>query len=238
MLLEEARTKRAEEAERKAMLAQQHDDADSISDVAKSVDVALYGDESEKTLAAATYASNRSEGVHNPVYIVSDPLEVVATPDPDAFFDSSYDHTLMNMVAHVVEVEAPIREDLLAKRIARAHGWTRTGVRIRDRVLRVAKKSFAVTKEDVGLFVWPASSAGELWSEFRRPDSEDPRTVDEIAMPELVALAKEVSKSGLIGEDVLTTMAREAGLKKLRANSRERLESALAMVEAVDPVSL
>jgi very-short-patch-repair endonuclease len=225
-LLEEARTKRSEEAERQATLAQQHADAESNFDEdSENYDGA---DEApQDDMFNVTYARNEGGGGDRHQYKVSDPLDAVATPDPDSFFDVTYNQTLAGMITHVVEIEGPVREDLLAKCIARAHGWTRTGARIRDRVLNVAKKAFVVTEEDAGLFVWPSFSTGEFWDEFRRPGSDDARTVDEISMPELVALAREVARNGLSGEDAVTYMAREVGLKKLMANSRERLERAL-----------
>jgi hypothetical protein len=52
------------------------------------------------------------------------------------------------------------------------------------------------------------------------------RSVDEIALVELVALANEFHSIGLTGEDTVLAMAREIGLSKLRATSRLRLEAA------------
>ena len=52
------------------------------------------------------------------------------------------------------------------------------------------------------------------------------RSVDEIALPELIALANEFHATGLTGEDAVFAMAREIGLSKLRATSRIRLETA------------
>jgi hypothetical protein len=44
---------------------------------------------------------------------------------------------------------------VLARRIARAHGFQRTGKRIQDRVEQLAAE-FATTQEDVNNFYWPA----------------------------------------------------------------------------------
>lgn len=40
------------------------------------------------------------------------------------------------MVARNLETEAPVRDDVVAQRIARAHGWLRTGSRIRAKIDR------------------------------------------------------------------------------------------------------
>ncbi|MBY0432031.1 MAG: hypothetical protein K2Q10_12590 [Rhodospirillales bacterium] len=53
--------------------------------------------------------------------------------------------------------------------------------------------------------------------------------MDEIAIPELVALALEALASGAAGDDAVTAMARIAGLGRLRAASRTRLETALRL---------
>lgn len=154
-------------------------------------------------------------------------LEIDA--NPDAFFDSAYDRTLAAIMAEVIATEAPIRVDLLARRVARAHGWSRTGGRIRDRVTRLVTRAYPITREPVGVFVWPVSSDGSFSQVFRRPADGDPRTVDEIPMRELVALARELLTAGLRGESAVVAMAKEAGLKKLRQASRKRLEAALSV---------
>ena len=45
---------------------------------------------------------------------------------------------ILSMIDHVISVEGPVQDEALARRIARAHGWSRTGVRIQDRVVRLA----------------------------------------------------------------------------------------------------
>lgn len=156
----------------------------------------------------------------------ADPASVVDALEPDAFFDRAYDNTLSRLIAHVVEIEGPVREDVLARRIARTHGWARTGAKICERVVKIAKPRFPMTHEDVGLFFWPYESDVRIWATFRRPAGNEARSVDEIALPELIALARELRLRGLDGDDVIVAMAHEMGLKKLRAASRERLEQA------------
>src|SRR5690606_24266482 len=57
---------------------------------------------------------------------------------PERFFEAGYEPALRTMIRAVVEAEGPIREDVLCRRIARAHGWARAGARIGDRVLALA----------------------------------------------------------------------------------------------------
>jgi hypothetical protein len=91
-------------------------------------------------------------------------------------------------------------------------------------VLRIARKFFPVTEEDVGPFFWPAGSDTTYWSAFRRSFAYDIRPVDEIALAELSALARERWLKGLDRPDAITAMAREMGLQQLRPVSRARLE--------------
>ena len=196
------------------------------------VDVPQHG---ERQFAA--YARNVSEdrggegGVR--VFREADPGSVVSGANADQFFEAGYDATLRDMIAHVVEVEGPVRSDVLAKRIARAHGWSRTGARIQDRVFALAKRDFATSTEDVGVFFWPTGSDTVNWQVFRRAAGDEVRPVDEIALPELTALARDLRARGLDGEEGVAAMAREAGLLKLRAVTRERLGRAWAEALAV-----
>ena len=95
-----------------------------------------------------------------------DPASVAIDINPDAFFNAEYDAALQNMIAHSIEMEGPVREDVLAKRIARVHGWARTGKRIKDRVLALALNEYPVTEEDVGRFFWPKGNDVCEWTDI------------------------------------------------------------------------
>jgi len=175
------------------------------------------------------YASHISgvSAVSSAEFIEADPTSVVDAVNADDFFETSYDPILTRMVAHVVEAEGPVLDSVLARRIARAHGWHRTGSRIQERVDALAAKGYQTTEEDVGTFYWATERGPNVPVRFRRANDEFNRIVDEICMPELVALAREVLKSGKNGEDVIVVMARDLGLQRLRGISRSRLEKAI-----------
>lgn len=136
---------------------------------------------------------------------------------------------LVAMVRHVVEVEGPILDTVLARRIARAHGFARAGARIQERVDQRAADGFAATAEDgVGRFYWPKHMAAGSAVPYRAPlEDAACRGVEEICMQELASLAQQIRGQGHCGEGALITMARELGLQRLRAASRGRLEAAL-----------
>jgi len=157
---------------------------------------------------------------------------VVEGVNANAFFEATYDLILARMIAHVVEVEGPVLDGVLARRIARAHGWQRTGSRIRERVEGLAAKHFKTTEEDVGTFYWPVGLSPDGPMVFRWPAVDAVRAVDEICLAELSALAKQVIEAGFMGESLIATMAGEVGLHQVRAASRTRLEKAMQCVLA------
>jgi very-short-patch-repair endonuclease len=150
---------------------------------------------------------------------------VQAEPNADAFFERNYDSTLSTLIAYVVRHEGPVRDEVLARRIARAHGWLRTGGRIHERVVQLAAKTHHSTREDVGAFFWPQPGPSTTLA-FRHPTAGTLRPVEDIAIEELAGLAAELRSAGVDSEAGVAAMAREIGLQRLRAASRNRLEAA------------
>src|SRR5690606_17568692 len=178
--------------------------------------VATHADAEETTLPEAS------------LYRVTDPTEAVAGANPDRFFDGEYNDVLSAMIAHVVEQEGPVLDALLARRIARAHGWLRTGGRIRERVFQLARARYRTTDEEVGTFYWPTHLDPAAEPPFREPADEDSvRAADEISLAELASLARAVIAQGTQDEGIYQAMARRLGLQQLRAASRARLENAV-----------
>jgi very-short-patch-repair endonuclease len=152
----------------------------------------------------------------------------------ELFFEPAYDAVLGAMVDWVIAREGPVLDQVLARRIARAHGFQRTGSRIQERVEQLARLRHGSTEEPGGTYYWPLGLASGSDFAFRGPGDEDAaRGVEEICEQELVALARGILATGKAGEDALIAMARELGLSKLRAASRGRLEVVLALARAV-----
>jgi very-short-patch-repair endonuclease len=149
-----------------------------------------------------------------------------ATPgaDPTLFFDAAYDGESGRLIVGIVEAEGPILDEALARKVARVHGWQRTGVRIVGRVKELASKKFQVTREEAGVFYWPASMVAGQQAPFRYGAN---RAVDEICDEELVSLAADTLQQGRTGEAAVAAMAKETGMQRIRALSRARLERAL-----------
>jgi very-short-patch-repair endonuclease len=60
-----------------------------------------------------------------------------AVANQDRFFDTDYADSLRQMAQAVLASQGPIRDDALVREIARAHGFARTGNRIKQRVLEL-----------------------------------------------------------------------------------------------------
>jgi very-short-patch-repair endonuclease len=150
----------------------------------------------------------------------------LVTPDPAAFFDPAYTPSLHAMIRAEVQSHGPLRADVLARRIARAHGFARTGARIRARVDALAGTAARQTEEDAGIFYWPDHLPADAAVAFRPPAPGEVRSADEVCAAELHTLAREVAASapaGLEETEAVTRMARQLGIQAVHATARERL---------------
>jgi hypothetical protein len=151
--------------------------------------------------------------------------------DPDCFFEFIYRPTLQAMVDAVMDAEAPVRDDVLAQRVARAHGWLRTGARIREQIA-LHLRTLDRTEETSGTFLWkPGSIATRV--PFRTPQSPDHRrSLAEISIAELADFVISHPKV-LDEEDPPLVYARLMQVERLAAPSRERLQEAILRSQAL-----
>jgi very-short-patch-repair endonuclease len=149
--------------------------------------------------------------------------ELSGVIDPERFYDDDYTRVVRDMISRVVSREAPIRDDLLIERIARAHGFKRSGRLIRDRILSLVRgMAFVGPEGDGAVFVWPDDSMPAQWSIARTPATPgDIRPIEDIALEELRALMVECGS-----DDPEVEAARRLGIRRLTAASRERLRRA------------
>lgn len=163
-----------------------------------------------------------------PAYAMAEFSNLDITISPPQFYDTSYNATLRQLIAHVLTLEAPIRLDMLALRIARAHGFQRTGGRILERVKSQIPRGHKTTKDGDYAVVWSAGQSASEWTTFRAPSEMFQRSIDEIPFQELIALAVASLNACNNEDDALVLMAREIGIKTFRATGRQRARKALA----------
>jgi very-short-patch-repair endonuclease len=146
--------------------------------------------------------------------------------DPDLFFEFSYRPTIQAMVDAVMNAEAPVRDDVLAQRVARAHGWLRTGARIREQIALHLRK-LERTSETTGTFLWKPGTVAERLP-FRKPlGPNHRRSLAEIATAELTDFVL-THPAALDEEDPPLVYARLMQVDRLAAPSRDRIAEAIA----------
>lgn len=153
------------------------------------------------------------------------------SPDADRFHDNDYRETIRSMSQKILKIQGPIREDVLASQIARAHGFKRTGARIRDHVLEQIKGCPA-TDESSGRFLWSWDQTIKPSIPFRHPLSEalnrkDCRSVAEISIAELCGLVQSKFEAMETADDSVVFLAREIGIGRVSQAARTRIADAI-----------
>lgn len=164
------------------------------------------------------------------MYQVADPAGCGRALDPDRFHEPSYRPTLAAAVAHVLALEGPVYEEVLVRRIARAHGFARTGARIAEAVAGVVGPGHARSQEDGRAILWPLGQPPAAVIPFR-PSPQGGRHHADIPAAELAGLAGEVMPDAS-GQDPVRLLAARLGLSRLEATTRLRLEQAIRLARA------
>ena len=146
--------------------------------------------------------------------------------EPTRFYDLSYRNRLREMVSHVISVEGPIFDDLLARRIARAHNISRATSKIKKIIRKLIDPKFQRTKERARTIIWPDNADPKKWTQFR-PASLDVRDHSDIPLVELAALAKSYSTATI--KDAASSMRQPLGLTRMLPKTRRRFEAAACL---------
>jgi very-short-patch-repair endonuclease len=145
--------------------------------------------------------------------------------DPDLFYEFAYRDTLRGMIEAVMETESPLPADVLAQRISRAHGWLRTGGRIRERI-DLHLRGCDTTSESSGVFLWKKDGVTDIVP-YRPPaDDNSRRSIADIPLAELASVVID-NPSLLNKSDPARDMAKLLGVDRLAAVSRLRLDEAI-----------
>jgi very-short-patch-repair endonuclease len=161
------------------------------------------------------------------MYRTVDFSEFLERINPVDFYDDSYNSTLVDLIRLTLQSEAPIADDLLIQRIARAHDFKRVGRLIRERVLALVDVHFHLRLDPVGgAFVWLNESGPREMIIFRVPVVEGvSRSIEEIPSEEILAVTL---YSGLDSSAV--EIARALGIKRLTTSGKERIERAIEFI--------
>ncbi|MBL8581689.1 MAG: DUF3320 domain-containing protein, partial [Rhizobiaceae bacterium] len=146
--------------------------------------------------------------------------------EPDLFYEFAYRDTLKAMIEAVMEAESPLPVDVLAQRVARAHGWLRTGGRIRERI-DLHLRAYDTTSESSGIFIWKKGLVADLLPYRPSANEESRRAIADIPVAELAYVV--IDNPDLLDmPDPPRDMARLLGVERLAATARARLDEAIA----------
>ncbi len=180
------------------------------------------GGEREIELVQRAIRSPSASTGHNR-YIVARFDEPGLEPDPEAFYSDAYERRLSAMLDHVIDVEGPIHEDVLVRRIARHHGFQRAGRQVRDAVLNLAKRRRGKTQEKSGLFFWPKGTVKDrIVSARYEGRNGELLKIEYICVEELRAVNETLSLDG----DAVA-VSRALGIARLSQSARDRIENAI-----------
>jgi hypothetical protein len=144
-----------------------------------------------------------------------------ARPEPDAerFFEEAYTPVLAALLRELARDDGPMPEAALARRIALAHGWQRTGARIQARVAEL-HPLLDVTEENGVLFFW---AKGEITR--RRPFlGLRGRAIRDVSRTE-IAWVEDLHAARVARDpDPILELSRLLGIARLSKDARAYLE--------------
>ena len=143
--------------------------------------------------------------------------------DPVMFYSEEYSPRLRAMIDHVIDIEGPIHEDVLVRRIARHHGFRSAEHHIRDTVIKIAKLCRGRSKEDVGFFFWRKGTVKDRLTPARyKGRNDEMRKIEYICKEEIRAI-----RESLCLNDDPIELARRIGITRLSQSARKRLTKAM-----------
>jgi very-short-patch-repair endonuclease len=148
------------------------------------------------------------------------------------FYEIGYRSVLNQMATYVIQEEGPIFSDLLITRVARAHGFARSGGKIRETILEAIGSGFPTSKQGEDTLLWQMGVQPTDNVDFR-PASLEIRGLNDIPDVELIGLAKAISRDCQDSESALLAMASAVGVGRITDGIRRRLSKAIDRSSAV-----
>jgi len=149
---------------------------------------------------------------------------------PDMFYSVEYKSQLSAMIDYVIDTESPVHEDILVKRIAKYHGFNRSGRKIIEIITELAKRRKAHTVEDVGVFFWREDTIDKkfVYPRYKNRDTET-RKIEYICKQEIQSIYELLS----FDYDPLE-FARHLGISRLSQDAKKRLDKIFNKKSRID----
>ena len=152
-----------------------------------------------------------------------------------AFYEAETLPVLRRQICEILAAEAPIKETLLRRRLARAWGFARVGRGIIDVVSRSIPPGVRVTGTDENRVLWDTDQDPARWRFWRvAENADDKRDLADIPPEEVANAMYEV----LLGfqscekETLYRETLRELGFSTLTDKTKPILDAALAVLNA------
>jgi len=162
------------------------------------------------------------------------PAHVVQTRQPDQCYASTHRDELEKLCQLVMDEEAPISVDLLARRVAPYWGLARSSEKLRQTVLAAVMAGPEAKRPTLhGEFLWPAGVHPSGLSFFRVPtaDERSRRRPDDVPLEEFANAAVFVLQLGALKELVLLQRtAALLGFSRLGSNVRARVATLVPLL--------
>jgi len=152
--------------------------------------------------------------------------------DPSRFYDHSYRETLRLIAWEIIDGEGPITSKFLCERVARLHGFQRTGSEIKRTIQGTLKGTRTQTHgggDDAVL--WPKDRIASEWTPFRGLEINGAtRGWADVPIPEKLGLARQILAQRLPEPE--TTMRETLGMARLRTSTRIEIQALLEKAQA------
>ena len=161
------------------------------------------------------------------------PREAHVSLSAERFYMPAYAGVIRDYSCDIIDRLGPITFRHLCAKIARAHGFQRTGMQIKSQIWAAISKTRTSHRTPDGQTVfWPDGSSATEYLAYRGLNvSGEQRDWRDVPYPEKLSLAQEIVNTQT-DQDKAILMSTRIGLGRLHQTTREELEMLLATVEA------
>lgn len=147
---------------------------------------------------------------------------------------TSYNRShVLKIIEAIIEAEAPVHRDRLARLVGGAFGLSRVSEDRKRAIQRVVPQEF--TRADDADFYWPTGIQPQTWRTVRVPKAGESRSIDEVSLVEIgnamVVVAEQ--SGGAVKDDLKRQAMALFGVKRMGAGVAVRLDAALERAVAV-----
>ena len=181
----------------------------------------------ERKTDASAASSNADERVYPAFDYATSPNFAGLLDKPERFYDPDFRGTLRRQMREIIDVESPVSEALLFKRMRTLWGFSRAGEKIRETLRAATPRDAATTRDGDGDVFWRVDANPREYDGYRVPGEEsNAREFAEIPTVELVNALKDVAKELGSWDDeeaIFRETARRFGVHRLTQPVKNRL---------------